>query len=323
MKFAVSKCPTIPPHATSAFLERVGFACARSPRNAILHNTARRFFVARHFFVACTTLPCWPTANGNLQAFSFFSSLSLVRASATTRQVEACPPGGTPLRRKLSSRFVDAMNEFVSSSGDEMAFFKGRQWLPRGVRYPGEDEESDAREGDVENNGGGEGDGTGSAPSAGTAAKATATAAESTEEALAAAVDEVELAYHESRLRGAVQAALVLLQKNAEAEAAAAAAAGSSSSRSNAKGTTAAAESAAAAQSAVLAAAAVLQSPSAESGDVVGAVDNLCSLAENDGDAVSAAAKDALDALIGFAGSGDGPGKLVLGARALYLLSTP
>ncbi len=199
------------------------------------------------------------------------------------------------------------MNEFVSSSGDEMAFFKGRQWLPRGVHYPGGEEES----GD---NGG---DGAGSSPSAGTAAKATATAAESAEEALAAAVDEVELAYHESRLRGAVQAALILLQKNAEAEAAAAAAADSSSSSSSSNAeeegntATAAAESAAAAQSAVRAAAAVLQSPSAKSGDVVGAVDGLCSLAEDGGDAVSTAAKDALDALIGFAGSGDGPGKLV------------
>ncbi|CAM9723487.1 unnamed protein product [Scytosiphon promiscuus] len=80
-------------------------------------------------------------------------------------QVEACPPGGTLLRRKLSSRFVDAMTEFVSGSGDEMAFFKGRQWIPRG-------------------------------------------------EALSAAAEEVELAYHESRLRGAVDAALnPLLQR--------------------------------------------------------------------------------------------------------------
>ena len=58
------------------------------------------------------------------------------------------------------------------------------------------------------------------------------------------------------------------------------------------------------------AAVAMLQSPSAKSGDVVGAVDDLCALAADDGDAVSAAAKDALDALIGFAGSGDGPGEL-------------
>ena len=28
------------------------------------------------------------------------------------------------------------MTEFVGRSGDEMAFFKGRQWIPRGVRYP-------------------------------------------------------------------------------------------------------------------------------------------------------------------------------------------
>ena len=114
-------------------------------------------------------------------------------------QVEACPPGGAPLRRKLSPRFVDAMNEFVGSSGDEMAFFKGRQWLPRGVRYP-EERAEEAGE---------DGDGSVSSPSAGPAGPATATttAAEAAEEALAAAVDEVELAYHESRLRGAVHAA--------------------------------------------------------------------------------------------------------------------
>ncbi|CBN75725.1 PBS lyase HEAT domain protein repeat-containing protein [Ectocarpus siliculosus] len=108
-------------------------------------------------------------------------------------QVEACPPGGTPLRRKLSSRFVEAMTEFVAGSGDEMAFFKGREWLPRGVRYPAEE--------------GGDDDETGQG-GGGVEATSKETAAESAVEALAAAVDEVELAYHESRLRGAVHDAL-------------------------------------------------------------------------------------------------------------------
>lgn len=101
------------------------------------------------------------------------------------KQVEACPPGGTPLRRKLSSRFVDAMTEFVSSSGDEMAFFKGRQWIPRGVRYPTE-EGAEAEAGEEVRDGMEGGGGLENKPST-----ATATAAESAEEALAAAVDEV------------------------------------------------------------------------------------------------------------------------------------
>ncbi|CAM9947375.1 unnamed protein product [Ectocarpus sp. 4 AP-2014] len=189
-------------------------------------------------------------------------------------QVEACPPGGTPLRRKLSSRFVEAMTEFVAGSGDEMAFFKGREWLPRGVRYPAE-EGGDDDEG-----------GHGEEPAGATRKK---TAAESAEEALAAAVDEVELAYHESRLRGAVHAALILLQKNAgaaEAAAAAPAAVAAASGESTAE---------------VRAATAVLQrSPAADKGEVVAAVDALCALA-GDG------SKDALDALVGFAASGEGP----------------
>eukprot|EP00752_Nemacystus_decipiens_P003391 g3138.t1 len=202
-------------------------------------------------------------------------------------QVEACPPGGTPLRRKLSSRFVDAMTEFVGSSGDEMAFFKGRQWIPRGVRYPTTGEATtEAAEG-------------GSSAEPLTGPRTSATAAESAEEALDAAVEEVELAYHESRLRGAVQAALIQLQ-NAEAAAEAA-------SSSGGEDRTAAAESAATAQAAVRAAAAILRAPSAEKGEVVGAVDALCAVAENSAHAVAAAAKDALDALIGFAASGDGP----------------
>lgn len=69
-------------------------------------------------------------------------------------QVEACPPGGTPLRRKLSSRFVDAMTEFVGSSGDEMAFFKGRQWISRGVRYPTTEEASTETDTETDTDGG-------------------------------------------------------------------------------------------------------------------------------------------------------------------------
>lgn len=133
-----------------------------------------------------------------------------------------------------------------------------------------------------------------------------ATAAESAEEALDAAAEEVELAYHESRLRGAVQAALIQLQKNAEAAAAAASSNGEEDGTAAAEG--AAAQSAATAQAAVRAAAAILRSPSAEKGEVVGAVDALCAVAENSADAVAAAARDALDAIIGFAASGDGPG---------------
>lgn len=173
------------------------------------------------------------------------------------------------------------MTDFVGSSGDEMAFFKGRQWVPRGVRYPAEEAKAE-------------------------------TAAESAEEALDAAAEEVELAYHESRLRGAVQAALIQLQKNAEAAAAAAAATSSSGEEDRTEAAGAAAEAAATAQAAVRAAAAILQSPSPKKGEVVGAVDTLCALAENNADAVTAAAKDALDALIGFTASGDGPGKLQL-----------
>lgn len=196
------------------------------------------------------------------------------------------------------------MTEFVGSSGDEMAFFKGRQWLPRGVRYPAEEAKTDTDVG----GGGEEGD---RGVSGGTGGSSTpSTAAESAEEALEAAVAEVELAYHESRLRGAVHAALALLQKNAEAAAAAAAARGGSGEedRTAVAAGAAAAESAATAQAAVRAAAAILQSPSAK-GEVVGAVDTLCAVAENEADAVTAAAKDALDALIGFAASGDGPGE--------------
>eukprot|EP00903_Cladosiphon_okamuranus_P014534 g13481.t1 len=210
-------------------------------------------------------------------------------------QVEACPPGGTPLRRKLSSRFVDAMTEFVGSSGDEMAFFKGRQWIPRGVRYPTTEEwKTDTDSGS-----------SSSEPSTSTGTAKPTAAAELAQEALDAAVEEVELAYHESRLRGAVQAALIQLQKNAEAAANAAAAGGEEERTVAAEG--APAESAATARAAVRAAAAVLQSREAEKGEVVGAVDALCAVAENTADAVTAAAKDALDALIGFAASGDGP----------------
>lgn len=113
-----------------------------------------------------------------------FDSKASSLPSHGPQQVEACPPGGTPLRRKLSSRFVDAMTEFVGSSGDEMAFFKGRQWIPRGVRYPteGADVEADEECHDGMEGGGG----LGSTPST-----AKTTAAESAEEALAAAVDEV------------------------------------------------------------------------------------------------------------------------------------
>lgn len=157
------------------------------------------------------------------------------------------------------------MAEFVSSSGDEMAFFKGRKWIPRGVRYPEDDRP----------------------------------VAESAEEALTAAAGEVELAFHESRLRGAVADAIAALRS---------AAAGDDSAGEEGNS--------AAAAAAVRAAAAGLQSSAKQ--EIVAAVDTLCDLAghappvSNDGGGVggggaSAAARDALDALIGFTGSGDGP----------------
>ena len=185
-------------------------------------------------------------------------------------QVEACPPGGTPLRRKLSPRFVDAMTEFVSSSGDEMAFFKGRQWIPRGVRYVEDDR----------------------------------TAAESAEEALTAAAAEVELAFHDSRLRGAVADAVSALKITT-----ASSGEGGGDGGGGSASATAAKTAAAAMREAASSAAAALQS--SVTGEVVAAVDTLCSIAGDAPTEPSSAARDALDALIGFAGSGDGP----VGAR--------
>lgn len=180
------------------------------------------------------------------------------------------------------------MAEFVQSSGDEMAFFKGRQWLPRGVRYPEEIDEED--------NG-----------------ARTISAADSAEEALTAAAAEVELAFHESRLRGAVADAVISLQKSAAAAMSAPSAEddhyGDGSESSESKGADNAAKGA------VRAAAAALQS--SERAEVIGAVDTLCEIAGRDattraageqGDRIAATASgDALDAIIGFAASGDGP----------------
>lgn len=142
-----------------------------------------------------------------------------------------------------------------------MAFFKGRQWIPRGVRYPEDDR----------------------------------TAAESAEEALTAAAAEVEQAFHESRLRGAVASAVTNLRRETQ------------SGGGDEDLGRAAAE--------VRTAAAALQSP--VNGEVVAAVDTLCAMAGNappsssagreDEGGAAAAARDALDALIGFTGSGDGP----------------
>lgn len=146
-----------------------------------------------------------------------------------------------------------------------MAFFKGRQWLPRGVRYPDDDR----------------------------------TPAESAEEALTAAATEVEHAFHESRLRGAVADAVAALEQ---------------SSRGSAGGdeSGAGAGAAAALAEAVRMAAAELQST--VNAEVVAAVDHLCALAGNapspagsDDGTASAATRDAFDALVGFAGSGVGP----------------
>jgi hypothetical protein len=58
-------------------------------------------------------------------------------------QVEASGWSGAypPLRAKLPARFGSAMALLIEQSGD--SFFKGRAWLPRGLRYP-ELDESDA-----------------------------------------------------------------------------------------------------------------------------------------------------------------------------------
>mmetsp|Transcript_26149 Transcript_26149/g.87120 ORF Transcript_26149/g.87120 Transcript_26149/m.87120 type:complete len:469 (+) Transcript_26149:128-1534(+) len=51
-------------------------------------------------------------------------------------QVEAAGWSGNwpPVRAKLSARFGSAMALLIDQSGD--AFFRGRAWLPRGLRYP-------------------------------------------------------------------------------------------------------------------------------------------------------------------------------------------
>lgn len=152
------------------------------------------------------------------------------------------------------------MTEFVQRSGDEMAFFKGREWLPRGVRYPDDDR----------------------------------TASKSAEEALEAAVQEVELAYHDLRLRGAVEDA-VRTAKRAAASGGGDVVVTGGGNVMGERGVS------------VRVAAEALQS--SVKGDVIAAVDTLCDLAEGVGTSqgeAAAAARDALDSLIGFAGSGDG-----------------
>lgn len=186
--------------------------------------------------------------------------------SQPKQKVEACPPGGTPLRRKLSARFSDAMNDFVRASGDEMAFFKGRQWITRGVRYP---EENDR------------------------------TTTESGEAALTAAVIDVELAFHESRLRSAVDKAVYTVLQSATTDGGGGGGGGRNDNSKEER------------------AMAVAGLQSTVPGEVIAAVDTLCALAGSVGggerqiDADDAAARDALEALVGFAGSGEGP----VGAR--------
>ena len=43
--------------------------------------------------------------------------------------------GSPPVRAKLSTRFAGAMGLLVERSGDS-AFFEGRRWIERGLRYP-------------------------------------------------------------------------------------------------------------------------------------------------------------------------------------------
>lgn len=179
-------------------------------------------------------------------------------------QVEACSPGGTPLRRKLSVRFAEAMATFVGATGDEMAFFKGRQWIDRGVRYPSAEDDPEVVTGGV------------------------------AEAALSAVVEEIEQAFHDSRLKDVVSEAIARVEVPSKSES------GSSGPSGDADaGTTKAAT--------MRATVAALHSPGA--GDIIAAVYALCELAapatgEAPGDEE---ARDALDALIGFAGSGDGP----------------
>ena len=61
-------------------------------------------------------------------------------------QVEAAGWSGQcpPVRAKLSARFGNAMALLIDQSGD--AFFKGRAWIPRGLRYPELDGGGDAFE---------------------------------------------------------------------------------------------------------------------------------------------------------------------------------
>ncbi|CAM9967235.1 unnamed protein product [Discosporangium mesarthrocarpum] len=191
-------------------------------------------------------------------------SIRLQISNGVPIQVEACAPGGSPVRRKLSSRFTDAMAYLISRSGDEMSFFKGRKWVPRGLLYPTEEE---------------------IAAVAVPGARAGSQGA--MEAALVAAIEEVELAFPEARLREAVMAkpAETLLGRGQLGEGLGA-------------GAVAAGE-----LSAVLTAL-----HSSERGRVVAAVDTLCGLA--DGAAAKAApekALGALSALVAFVASGEGP----------------
>lgn len=170
------------------------------------------------------------------------------------------------------------MAEFVRASGDEMAFFKGRQWISRGVRYPEDNSRGDSGGDDL-------------------TTTTTTTAAESAESTLTAAVAEVELAYHESRLRSAVDKAVdTILQRSSSTSGVGGGGVGDGGNEElNA---------------------AVTGLRSAVPGEVVAAVDTLCALAASvggggggggDGSSDDAAARDALEALVGFAGSGEGP----------------
>jgi hypothetical protein len=64
-------------------------------------------------------------------------------------QIEAAGWSGAcePMRAKLSARFGSAMGLLIEQSGD--AFFKGRAWLPRGLRYPELDDDAEASSNDL------------------------------------------------------------------------------------------------------------------------------------------------------------------------------
>lgn len=111
----------------------------------------------------------------------------LIRLQVSQRlpiQVEAAGVGGlsSPLRGKLSPRFAGAMSLLIEQ-GEPDAFFAGRAWLERGLRYPdGDDDGVDGAD----------------------CADAVERERRAIERALATEIAEVEAAYPDDRLAGIV-----------------------------------------------------------------------------------------------------------------------